>query len=60
MEMKKANMNSKWMKLIEQFEENGLTPWDVQRMVHFYESIMEQDKLLKKLYEAEKNETANS
>lgn len=54
------SMNEKWKKLIEQFEENGYTPRDIQRIVHFYDVTMETDKMLKKLYEDEENERTDS
>ncbi|WHY01346.1 hypothetical protein [Neobacillus sp. DY30] len=53
-------MNEKWKKLIQQFEENGYTPNDIQRIVHFYDVTMETDKMLKKLYEVEENELTDS
>jgi hypothetical protein len=53
-------MNEKWKKLIQQFEENGYTPIDIQRIVHFYDVTMETDKMLKKLYEDEENECTDS
>lgn len=43
-----------WMKLIEQFEENGYKPQDIQRIVLFYEQTMANDKLLKEMYKKEK------
>ncbi|MEH7076967.1 hypothetical protein [Neobacillus drentensis] len=52
-------MNEMWKKLIEQFEENGYTPRDVQRIVHFYEVMMDTAKRLKKLYEDEENDSIN-
>jgi tRNA A37 N6-isopentenylltransferase MiaA len=54
------SMNEKWKKLIQQFEENGYTPNDIQRIVHFYDVMMETDKKLKKLYEDEENERTDS
>lgn len=54
------SMNEKWKKLIQQFEENGYTPNDIQRIVHFYDVTMETDKMLKKLYEVEENELTDS
>jgi tRNA A37 N6-isopentenylltransferase MiaA len=54
------SMNEKWKKLIQQFEESGYTPNDIQRIVHFYDVTMETDKMLKKLYEEEENEHTNS
>lgn len=54
------SMNEKWKKLIQQFEENGYTPSDIQRIVHFYDVTMETDKMLKKLYEDEENEHTDS
>ncbi|WP_419956559.1 hypothetical protein ACN6MT_03110 [Neobacillus niacini] len=53
-------MNEKWKKLIEQFERNGYTPKDIQRIVHFYDVTMETDKMLKNLYEDEENEHTDS
>jgi hypothetical protein len=53
-------MNEKWKKLIQQFEENGYTPSDIQRIVHFYDVTMETDKMLKKLYKEEDNERTDS
>ncbi|WHZ03409.1 hypothetical protein QNH48_01540 [Neobacillus sp. YX16] len=53
-------MNEKWKKLIQQFEENGYTPRDIQMIVHFYNVTMETDKILKKMYEDEKNERTDS
>ncbi|MEH7490819.1 hypothetical protein V7177_01100 [Neobacillus niacini] len=53
-------MNEQWKKLIEQFEENGYSPSDVQRIVHFYDLMMETDNRLKKLYEDEKNDGIDS
>jgi hypothetical protein len=53
-------MNEKRKKLIEQFEEIGYTPSDIQRIVHFYDVTMETDKMLKKLYEDEENEHTDS
>jgi hypothetical protein len=53
-------MNEKRKKLIEQFEENGYTPTDIQRIVHFYDVTMETDKMLKKLYEDDENERTDS
>jgi hypothetical protein len=54
------SMNEKWKKLIQQFEENGYTPSDIQRIVHFYDVTMETDKMLKKLYEDDENEGTDS
>jgi hypothetical protein len=54
------SMNEKWKKLIQQFEENGYTPSDIKRIVHFYDVTMETDKMMKKLYEDEENERADS
>lgn len=53
-------MNEKWKKLIEQFDENGYTPHDVQRIVHFYDVMMDTDKRLKKLYKEEENDSINN
>ncbi|MEH6994247.1 hypothetical protein V7075_16250 [Neobacillus drentensis] len=53
-------MNEKWKNLIQQFEENGYSPGDIQRIVHFYDVTMETDKMLKKLYEDEENEFTDS
>jgi hypothetical protein len=53
-------MNNKWKKLCEEFEENGYTPYDIQRMVMFYEMTKNIDDKLKKLYEDEANERDNS
>lgn len=52
-------MNVKWIKLIDQFEKNGYTPKDVQRIVHFYDVLMDTDKRLKDLYEDEENDCTN-
>lgn len=49
-------MNEKWKKLIENFEENGYEPEVIQMIVHFYDMMKEQHKIMKKLYEEEKNE----
>jgi hypothetical protein len=54
------SMKEKWKKLIEQFEKNGYTPKDIQRIVHFYDLTMETDKMLKKSYEDEENEHTDS
>ncbi len=54
------SMNEKQKKLIPQFEENGFTHSDIQRIVHFYDVTMETDKMLKKLYEDEENERTDS
>jgi hypothetical protein len=54
------SMNEKWKKLIQQFEENGYSPSDIQRIVHFYDVTMETDKMLKKLYEDDENEPTDS
>jgi hypothetical protein len=52
-------MIENWNKLIEQFDRNGYTPQDVQRIVHFYDLMTETDKRLKKLYKDEKNDRNN-
>jgi hypothetical protein len=52
-------MNEKWLELIKQFEQNGYMPQDVQRIVHFYDVMMETDEQLKKLYEEEDNDSEN-
>ncbi|MDR4948121.1 hypothetical protein [Neobacillus cucumis] len=49
-------MNEKWKKLIENFEEMGYTPKDIQMIVHFYDTMTEQHKILKKYYEEDDNE----
>lgn len=38
-------MSEKCKKLIQQFEENGYTPSDIQRIVHFYDVTMETDNV---------------
>jgi hypothetical protein len=54
-------MYEKWRRLIDQFENNdGYTPSDIQRIVHFYDVMMETDNKLKKLYEDEENECTDS
>jgi hypothetical protein len=49
-------MNDKWKKMIENFEEKGYTPYDIQRIVMTYEMMMSYDEKIKKLYEDEANE----
>jgi hypothetical protein len=44
-------MKKSWMNLIEQFEKNGYTPQDIQRIVMVYEMTKENDELLKKSFE---------
>lgn len=46
-------LNEKWIKLIEQFVENGCTPQDIQRIVMVYEMAKENDEALKKMNENE-------
>jgi hypothetical protein len=53
-------MNEKREKLIQQFEEKGYTPSDIQRIDHFYDVTMATDKILKKLYKDEENERNDS
>lgn len=52
-------MNNKWAKLFKQFEVNGYKPNDIQRIVMVYEMYKENDTMLKKMFEAEKNESTN-
>ncbi|MEH7093919.1 hypothetical protein [Neobacillus vireti] len=52
-------MNEKWEKLIENFEENGYTPRDIQMIVHFYDMMKEQHKIMKKYYEDDNIEHNN-
>lgn len=47
-------MNTKWKTLIENFEDNGYEPEDIQFIVHFYDIMIGQHKILKKMYEEEK------
>lgn len=49
-------MKEQWKKLIEEFEEKGYTPYDIQRIVMTYEMMMSYDEKIKKLYEDEKND----
>ncbi|MFB3164713.1 hypothetical protein ABLO26_25465 [Neobacillus sp. 179-J 1A1 HS] len=53
-------MNEKWIKLVENFKENGNEPEDIQMIVHFYDVMMETHGRLKKLYEEEKDERKHS
>jgi hypothetical protein len=48
-------MNDKWKQLIEECEENGYNPREVQRIIMYYEMTTGLDEKLKKLYEDEKN-----
>lgn len=50
-------MKEKWTELIEQFKDNGYKPHDIQRIVMFYEQTIENDRLLKKMYEEENDES---
>jgi len=43
-------MNENWSKLIKQFENDGLSPSEVQGMVTFYDKVMYEDKWLKKVF----------
>jgi hypothetical protein len=52
-------MQEAWLKLINQFKKNGYTPSEVQRIVHFYDLMIETDKKLKKLYKDEEVERSN-
>ncbi|MFP5111819.1 hypothetical protein ACSU64_05505 [Bacillaceae bacterium C204] len=52
-------MNEKWINLIEEFEENGQTPEDIQMIIHFYDMMTEQHKIMKKYYEDMKNECSD-
>ncbi|MBT2736176.1 hypothetical protein [Bacillus sp. ISL-7] len=53
-------MNEKWIKLIENFEEIGLTVRDVQFRVHFYDMMTEQHKIMKKYYEEDEDESTDT
>lgn len=53
-------MNEKWKRLIEEFEEKGYTPYDIQRIVMTYEMMMSYDEKIKKLYEDEENNRSHS
>ncbi|MFB3168492.1 hypothetical protein P5G62_015345 [Neobacillus sp. 179-C4.2 HS] len=53
-------MNEKWIKLVENYKENGYEPEDIQMIVHFYDVMMETHGQLKKLYEEEKDERKHS
>jgi type II secretory pathway component PulF len=52
-------MNEKWIKLMEELEENGYTPYEVQRIIMYYEMTKNMDENLKKLFEEEANERIN-
>jgi hypothetical protein len=49
-------MKHTWGKLIEECEQNGYTPREVQRILWYYEMTKDIDKNLKKLFEDEENE----
>jgi hypothetical protein len=53
-------MNEKWKRLIEEFEEKGYTPYDIQRIVMTYEMMMSYDEKIKKLHEDEENNRSHS
>ena len=43
-------MEETWLKLIRQFKNDGISPYEVQRMVIFYDKVMYEDKWLKKVF----------
>ena len=49
-------MNDQWKKLVENFKEMGYTPRDIQMIVHFYDMMKEQHKIMKKYYGDDENE----
>ncbi|MCL6573981.1 MAG: hypothetical protein K6T88_20240 [Bacillus sp. (in: Bacteria)] len=49
-------MNEKWIKLIKQFEGEGYTPGEIQRIVWLYEMMKYQDEKSKDLFEDDENE----
>lgn len=49
-------MDEKWLKLVEQFENAGYSPRDIQRMVMVYETAKINDEKFKNLPEDEQNE----
>jgi hypothetical protein len=52
-------LNEQWTRLIEECEENGYTPYEVQRIIMYYEMTSGIDEKLKKLFEDEENERNN-